>query len=129
MRINHTKGEFKVITSEEREAVFGDVEFPPLLICDERDGSEPWCIADLCTCQPGEAGDAVLLAHIAEVPHECDDPKCPGNINRQKLEMFDEMLSALRETRNAMQIAGSELTCNRLDSIITRARALQETSK
>lgn len=48
---------------------------------------------------------------------------------RKKLEMFDEMLFALRETRNAMQIAGSVNTCNRLDAIITRARALQEASK
>ena len=129
MRINHTKGEFKVITPEERKGIFSDVEFPELLICDEHDGTEPWCIADLYDGQPGEAGDALLLEHIAEVPHECDDPKCPGNINRQKLEMFDEMLSALRETRNAMQIAGSVNTCNRLDAIITRARALQEAAK
>ena len=64
-----------------------------------------------------------------EVPHECDDPNCQGNINRQKLEMFDEMLSALRETRKAMQIAGGDLTCARLDVIITRARALQGASK
>ena len=48
---------------------------------------------------------------------------------RQKLEMFDEMLDALRCTRKAMQIAGSVHTCNKLDSIITRARALQEAAK
>ena len=64
MKINHTKGEFRVITSKEREAVFGDVEFPSLLICDEHDGSEPWCIADLYASQPGEVGDALLLAHV-----------------------------------------------------------------
>lgn len=48
---------------------------------------------------------------------------------RQKLDMFGEMLSALRETRKAMQIAGGDLTCARLDGIITRARALQEAGK
>ena len=47
----------------------------------------------------------------------------------KKLEMFDEMLSALRETRKAMQLAGGDLTCARLDGIISRARALQEASK
>ena len=64
-----------------------------------------------------------------EVPHECDDPKCPGNINRQKLEMFDEMYDAMGWMRKAMQIAGSELTCNKIDSILTRASALQEVLK
>ena len=64
-----------------------------------------------------------------EVPHECDEPKCPGNINRQKLTMFAEMLDALRSTRKAMQIAGCERICIRIDSVITRARALQEAEK
>ena len=100
-----------------------------MLVCDEHDGGEPWCIADLYSGQPGETGDRELLGMIASAPHECDDPKCPGNINRQKLEMFDEMLSALRETRKAMQITGGDLTCARLDGIITRARALREASK
>lgn len=77
-----------------------------------------------------ECDDKYRLSNrYMEVPHECDDPKCPGNINRQKLEMFDEMLSTLRETRKAMQIAGGDLTCVRLDGIITRARALREASK
>ena len=48
---------------------------------------------------------------------------------RQKLEIFDEMLLSLRETRKAMQIAGGDFTCARLDRIITRARVLQEASK
>ena len=48
---------------------------------------------------------------------------------RKKLEMFDEMLDALKCTRKAMQIAGSVHTCNKLDSLITRARALQEAAK
>ena len=48
---------------------------------------------------------------------------------RQKLEMFDEMYDAMGWMRKAMQIAGSELTCNKIDSILTRASALQEAAK
>lgn len=44
----------------------------------------------------GEA-NARLIAAAPEAPHECDDPKCPGNINRQKLELYDEMVKALQE--------------------------------
>jgi len=33
--------------------------------------------------------------NFVETPHTCDDPACPGNINRQKLEMFDEMFELL----------------------------------
>lgn len=32
-----------------------------------------------------------------EAPHDCADPDCPGNRNRLKLELFDEMLAALED--------------------------------
>lgn len=39
-----------------------------------------------------ERSDLQLLRRYLEVPHVCSDPKCPGNINRLKLEAIDEIL-------------------------------------
>lgn len=39
--------------------------------------------------------NAELIALAPTAPHECDDLKCPGNINRRKLELWDEMKSVL----------------------------------
>ena len=36
-----------------------------------------------------------LRERYKEVPHYCDDPKCPGNINRQKLEIFQELVKIM----------------------------------
>ena len=33
-------------------------------------------------------------------PHECDDPKCPGNINRKKLAIYDGIVKSLIEYTN-----------------------------
>jgi len=41
--------------------------------------------------------NARLIAAAPTAPHECDDPKCPGNINRIKLGLFDNMLAALKD--------------------------------
>ena len=46
--------------------------------------------------------NARLIAAAPIAPHECDDPKCPGNVNRRKLEAFDEMLEALMRARDTM---------------------------
>ena len=42
-------------------------------------------------------GNAVMLVTdiATTAPHHCDDPKCPGNITRRKLEAFEEMRQAL----------------------------------
>lgn len=40
---------------------------------------------------------AGLFSHALEVPHKCDDPRCPGNANRLKLAAFDELLEALKD--------------------------------
>ena len=35
--------------------------------------------------------NAALIALAPTAPHDCDDPQCPGDINRRKLESFDEI--------------------------------------
>lgn len=37
--------------------------------------------------------NAILIALAPTAPHECDDPECPGNVNRRKLEAFDGLLT------------------------------------
>lgn len=39
----------------------------------------------------------VLIALAPTAPHECDDPKCPGNVNRLKLKAFEELKAALKK--------------------------------
>ena len=43
---------------------------------------------------------AEYYAHIPTVLHKCDDPNCPGNRNRKRLELYDEMVVALTELKN-----------------------------
>lgn len=38
--------------------------------------------------------DAALMLKGRQVPHECDDPGCPGNITRKKLKALSELLEA-----------------------------------
>ena len=39
----------------------------------------------------GAEANAALIALAPAAPHDCEDPKCPGNINRRKLEAFEEL--------------------------------------
>lgn len=77
-------------------------------------------------------GNADLITIAPSTPHECDDPRCPGNINRQKLEMFDELIGRL--TVYCYSCAYVKNGCNQQETCITnslieRARALQEAVK
>lgn len=36
----------------------------------------------------------ILQNRAIQVSHQCDDPACPGNINKQKLELFDRLMKA-----------------------------------
>lgn len=49
-------------------------------------------------CGDEHEANARIITAAPNVPHECDDPKCPGNINRQKLALYDEMERVLHET-------------------------------
>lgn len=39
--------------------------------------------------------DDVLRGRFKQVPHDCGNPKCPGNINRRKLEAWDMLMGTL----------------------------------
>ena len=80
--------------------------------------------------------DKKLMNNYGAVPHHCNDPKCPGNINRQKLELFDDMVKLLgsytkyycidcsdRAECNERQSKCAEFTA--LHGIISHARGLQ----
>ena len=47
-----------------------------------------------------------------ELPHSCDDPDCPGAVNKRKLEMFEEMVAALQEAEGhlAEELADARFT-------------------
>lgn len=120
----HTKGNFRVLTAVERINTYDDDIEQSALVCD--DGFDlPWIIADICEGQPGEAGDIELLSRIAEVPHECDDPECPGNINRQKLAMFDEMIIRLKICEEILRDEMYYQSANNVQEIIERAEAIK----
>ena len=35
-----------------------------------------------------------VMAYCLNAPHECSEPKCPGNVNRRKLKLFDRLVKA-----------------------------------
>ena len=47
--------------------------------------------------QEEAVANAQLIALAPTAPHECDDPNCPGNINRLRLEAFDDLLEACQK--------------------------------
>ena len=40
--------------------------------------------------------NARLIAAAPEAPHDCGNPDCPGQINKRKLDVYPELLEALR---------------------------------
>jgi len=47
---------------------------------------------------------AMLIPRSHEVPHKCDDPNCPGNVNRRKLATFDKLLEACKAAQGLVEI-------------------------
>lgn len=37
-----------------------------------------------------------LIVFAALAPHDCSDENCPGNVNRRKLELFNELIDACK---------------------------------
>ena len=64
--------------------------------------------------------------NFVETPHTCDDPACPGNINRQKLEMFDEMYKFIQAF--SILVSAWEYPSLHEESIdiVNRAKEIQE---
>ena len=57
----------------------------------------PWKLVDLADIGNPES----VPVHFSSLtfPHSCDDPDCPGAGNMRKLEVFEEMLEALKDAR------------------------------
>ena len=67
--------------------------------------------------------------NFVETPHTCDDPACPGNINRQKLEMFDEMSELLLHLYVNYELPYGMMdieTKSKFKNTIERAKEIQE---
>jgi len=48
-----------------------------------------------CKGKPSN-GDADLISLAPTAPHDCDDPNCPGAVNKKRLEMFEEMAEVVK---------------------------------
>jgi hypothetical protein len=57
-------------------------------------------------CQSVDDAHAEILSRALEVPHECADPACPGDINRRIVGMFGRMLHALCDAQDAIHNCG-----------------------
>lgn len=68
--------------------------------------------------------DAELIALAPTAPHECDDPKCPGNINRRKLELYPEMMAIINDINNGWGV--QESIARRMISGIVKAEAIEK---
>ncbi|MDE2233778.1 MAG: hypothetical protein KGJ90_06790 [Patescibacteria group bacterium] len=72
-------------------------------------------------------GNTILICSASEAPHECDIPGCPGDLNRRKLELFNEMAETLWFAyARALQARDqdSELI-NKLCSVIEKTKELK----
>jgi hypothetical protein len=65
---------------------------------------------------------------LFEAPHECTVPACPGNLNRRKLEMFDEMLSTLISARSSVSRRWTVGGLHDFDKVISKASELKPRS-
>lgn len=61
----------------------------PQEICMQNDSGH------ICIARSHSELNAELLALSPTAPHHCADPKCPGDINRRKLEMWQKLLVGL----------------------------------
>lgn len=60
----------------------------------------PFRIASISTDITDQDGTAELLSLAKTAPHHCDDPECPGNVNRQRLEAWGDLYDALTTMRD-----------------------------
>ena len=77
--------------------------------------------------------NARLIELAPTAPHECDDPKCSGNVNRRKLELFGEMFRALLKIKQRMYSDPDPLshemyeTIDIIEAVIAKAQQLEGT--
>ena len=61
-------------------------------------------------------GTVSMAAKLDEVPHHCTDPKCPGNINRLKIEAFDEIMEIGPDLSRGFASDVCEITANYIEA-------------
>jgi hypothetical protein len=69
--------------------------------------------------------DTNLITLAPTAPHECDDLKCPGNVNRMKLELLDKIICDLKEYFIVNGVQGSIDLCDD----IAKAEAIEKGAK
>ena len=100
---------------------------------DEREGME-WNIHvvqtnhDMRICFMTSDGpareNAELIALAPTAPHTCSDPTCPGNINRQKLELWGELVEAIYNLLDARGYRAEDEARQLAKDVVTRAAAI-----
>lgn len=53
---------------------------------------------------PGGFSSCGFTGGYKKAPHECDDPKCPGNVTRQRLLAFCEITAAAGKMAVALRV-------------------------
>ena len=99
--IKHTSGKWRLVK---------DAQGPNMVMHPTEEGKAIACLSDVFRPLHGyiyeypfdeRTGNAELIATAQTAPHECDDPDCPGNINRKKLEALDVLIDACRDALNS----------------------------
>jgi hypothetical protein len=111
-KINHTKGTWR-ITGAYKHLIDNGTEDSPVI----------------CEIWNRKEDDATLVSIAKTAPHECDDPKCPGNINRQIIEMFPKLMTMIENINNRYSHYFWDSDVDAIRQRLIRARALQEAMK
>ena len=72
-------------------------------------------------------GDSQLIAFAPTAPHFCHYPKCPGNVNRLKLELWDKLKESLEKVLMVSLLPHDVSGCQMVQDvrdILTLAREL-----
>lgn len=48
-------------------------------------------------------GNVAILTLAQTAPHECDNPECPGDVNRRRLEAFEGLLAACTDVAKGLR--------------------------
>lgn len=110
--MDHTKGEW-------REAQSGQIE-----------GGDGLLVALICgkghrVRKPSEHNaNADLIVMAPTAPHECD-PDCPGEQNRRKLEMFEEMLAITKSSLAFFQEFGFGARAIGCEAVVKKAESVE----
>lgn len=95
MKIEHSKGPFKVVSREiceDGSQIPARVDAANSYLCFLEGTTQAWKkTPEVCLT------DGKLIAICDRAPHECTVPNCPGDLNRRKLELLEEMLAALED--------------------------------